>query len=177
MGYKIIFNHGRSDSAGVCMLLKPSTTFDVLNTVKDDGGRILLVTVKINDTAITLINVYGPNIDDDRFFVELHNLVLDHGEEPYIIGGDFNTVIDAKLDKFPKLIQNHPKCVKVMKDMISDLELIDIWRSRHSTQLKYTWMSHDYNIGSRNDYFLVLKVWLHQLLNVISVLVIKLIIL
>ena len=68
-GYKIISNHGRSDSAGVCMLLKPSATFDVLNTVKDDGGRILLVTVKINDTAITLANVYGPNIDDDRFFV------------------------------------------------------------------------------------------------------------
>ena len=48
-GYKIIFNHGRSDSAGVCMLLKPSATFDVLNTVKDDGGRTLLVTLKIND--------------------------------------------------------------------------------------------------------------------------------
>ena len=87
---------------GVCMLLKPSATFDVLNTVKDDGGRILLVTVKINDTAITLVNVYGPNIDDDRFFVELHNLVLDHEEEPHMIGGDFNTVIDAKLDKLPK---------------------------------------------------------------------------
>ena len=36
-----------------------------------------------------------------------------------------------------------------MKYMISDLELIDVWRSLHSTQLKYTWMSHDYKIGSR----------------------------
>ena len=42
----------------------------------------------VEDVNITLVNVYGPNIDDDRFFVELHNLVLDHGEEPYIIGGD-----------------------------------------------------------------------------------------
>ena len=79
--------------------------------------------------------------------------MLDHGEEPYIIGGDFNTVIDAKLDTFPKLIQNHPKCFIVMKDMISDLELIDMWRSRHSTQLQYKWISHDYKIGRRIDFF------------------------
>ena len=154
-GYKIIFNHGRSDSAGVCMLLKPSATFDVLNTVKDDGGRTLLVTLKINESIITLVNIYGPNIDDDSFFVELHNLMIEHGEEPYIIGGDFNTILDPKFDKFPNLTQNHPKCVKVVKDIISDFELIDIWRSLNSTQLKYTWMSHDCKIGSRIDYFLV----------------------
>ena len=154
-GYKIIFNHGRSDSAGVCMLLKPSATFDVLNTVRDDKGRILLVTLKVNETMITLANIYGPNNDDGSFFIDLHNLLSEHGEEPYIIGGDFNTVMEAKLDKFPKLLQNHPKCFKAITDIINDFELIDIWRSCHSTQLKYTWMSHDFKIGSRIDYFLI----------------------
>ena len=89
-GYKIIFNHGRSDSTGVCILLKPSATFDILNTFRDDNGRILLVTLKVNETTISLANIYGPNNDDHNFFIDLHNLLLKHGEEPYIIGGYFN---------------------------------------------------------------------------------------
>ena len=95
-GYKIIFNHGRSDSTRVCMLLKPSATFDVLNTVRDDKGRILLVTLKVNKTMITLANIYGQNNDDGSFFSDLYNLLSEHGQEPYIIGGDFNTVVEAK---------------------------------------------------------------------------------
>ena len=59
------------------------------------------------------------------------------------------------MDKFPKLFQNHPKCHKAILDVINDFELTDIWRSCHSTQLKYTWMSHDCKIGSRIDYFLI----------------------
>ena len=154
-GYKIIFNHGRSDSAGVCMLLKPSASFDLLNTVRDDNGRLLLITLKVNDCSVTLGNVYGPNNDDSNFFTSLHNLLSEHGEEPFIIGGDFNTVLDPTKDKFPKLIQNHPNSRKAIQDMISDLELIDIWRMRHPKQFRYTWMSNDSKIGSRIDYFLI----------------------
>ena len=96
----ILFSHGRSESAVVCILLKPSVSFDILNVTHDDSGRILLVILKVNDTPITVANVYGPNNDDAAFMLQLHSMLNEIGEEPFIIGGDF---------KFSSVhgIQNH----------------------------------------------------------------------
>ena len=154
-GYKIIFSHGRSDSAGVCMLFKPSANFDICYTHTDNNGRILLVVVNINNNPVTLVNIYGPNNDNGIFFSELHRLLNEYGEEPFILGGDFNTVLNPKLDKFPRLIQNHPSCYNAIHNIISDFELIDVWRQLHPSALNYTWISPDCKNGSRLDYYLI----------------------
>ena len=154
-GYKIIFSHVRSDSAGVCMLFKPSANFDILSTHTDSNGRILLVIVKINDSPVTLVNIYGPNSDDGIFFSELHELLCNYGEEPYILGGDFNIILNPNLDNFPRLIQNHLNCYNATQNIISGFELVDVWRHLHPAALKYTWISHDCKSGSRLDYFLI----------------------
>ena len=48
-GYKIEFSHGSSASAGVCILFKPSASFEILNVDRDINGRLLCISVKIND--------------------------------------------------------------------------------------------------------------------------------
>ena len=67
-GYKIIFNHGTSESAEVCILFKPSASFDIVYTFKEDKGRMLVVILKINNMMLTVANIYGPNNDDRLFF-------------------------------------------------------------------------------------------------------------
>ena len=105
-------------------------------------------------TVFTVINVYGPN-NDDMFFTRLHSMIVDKGEEPFIIGGDFNTVIDPRVDRYPNSIQNHPKCYNVLHNILTDLDLVDIWRTKNKSTQKYTWNSPDFKIGSRIDYFLI----------------------
>ena len=91
-GFKILFSYGRSGRAGVYISFKPSASFDILNATHDGSGRILLVILKVNDTPITVANVYGPNNDDAEFMLRLHSMLNEKGEEPFIISGDFNTV-------------------------------------------------------------------------------------
>ena len=154
-GYKIIFNHGTSESAGICILFKPSASFDIVNIVKDDNGRMLIVILKVNNMLLTVGNIYGPNDDNGLFFDEFHSLLFEHGEEPYVIGGDFNTVLEPKRDKYPKTFQNHPRCNKSIKEMMDDFDLFDIWRHTHPLEMKYTWMSKDMKTRSRIDFFLI----------------------
>ena len=56
-------------------------------------GRILVLNIALNE----LINVYGPNKDDITFLKKIETFC--NGNEYYILGGDFNLVIDPNLDK------------------------------------------------------------------------------
>ena len=53
----------------------------------------------INDKEINLINIYGPNNDDVNFFEHLEKYLKENDEKTFIIGGDFNTVLNEKIDK------------------------------------------------------------------------------
>ena len=154
-GFKIEFSHGSSASAGVCILFKPSAAYEILSVDKDSNGRLLLILLKINETLFTVVNIYGPNKDEDSFFTSLQSVLHDKGEEPFIIGGDFNTVINPKVDRYPNSIQNHPNCAIALQNVLIDLELVDIWRKKNEHTQKYTWNSPDFKIGSRIDYFLI----------------------
>ena len=154
-GFKIEFSHGSSASAGVCVLFKPSASFEILSVDRDTNGRILLIVLKVNDIPMTVVNIYGPNNDDNTLFTNLHSLLMDEGEEPLIIGGDFNTVINPELDRYPNPTQNHPKCLTSIQHILKDFELVDIWRHLNQTTQKYTWNSFDFKMGSRIDYFLI----------------------
>ena len=56
-GYKIEFSHGSSASAGVCVLFKPSASFEIITVDRDTDGRILLLVIKMNDTFLTVVSV------------------------------------------------------------------------------------------------------------------------
>ena len=63
--------------------------------------------LELDDRAIVLININGPNNDDASFFETLYDHLGENDEEEYIIGGDFNTVINSNLDKFGGIKDTH----------------------------------------------------------------------
>ena len=66
-------------------------------------GRIHIVKLKVLDTILTLVDVYGPNKENETkpFLDQLHNILTCYDYGDYIIiGGDFNIVPDTKLYKF-----------------------------------------------------------------------------
>ena len=152
-GYKIYFCHGKSNSAGVCILLKPTSGITVNSVHRDENGRILLLNVSYDNSKFTVVNIYGPNRDDSSVFNNLHNIIHQFGEEPYIVGGDMNTVQNPHLDRYPNYNQNHPSCFNRLETLKEDLDLTDIWRIMNPCKLKFTWCSK--SAQSRIDYFLV----------------------
>ena len=61
---KVFLNEGTNRSAGQAFLLK--TSVEVLEHKIVVFGRIQLLKIKREGTIITIVNVYGPNVESDR---------------------------------------------------------------------------------------------------------------
>ena len=67
-GGKIVFNHGTSDSRGVCILIRKNMPYQVCALTRDMEGRILNIDIKINNKIWNITNVYAPNKNCPQFF-------------------------------------------------------------------------------------------------------------
>ena len=129
-GSRILFSHGLSNSMGVCILFKRNFPVQISNHY-DENGRSIIATVSISNQPITLVNIYAPNTDDVSFFQNLRINLEMYGVEPFLIGGDMNTVLNVDLDKRGSALQPHPKCKKEIQSLMCDLDLKDIWREQN----------------------------------------------
>ena len=93
-GSNAYFSGNSSNSAGVAILLKSNTAFNVLNHIEIVIGRLQALFIEINDKPFIIINIYGPNNDDASVFNELNKFIVDNEDGNFIIGGDFNTVLN-----------------------------------------------------------------------------------
>jgi len=90
--YKLYANSDL-ESRGVAIAVKRSIIHEVLETYKSADQNVILVKVRIKGVVLTIGTVYGPNENNREFFVHLQNK-LQELNCPFIIGGDFNTVLD-----------------------------------------------------------------------------------
>lgn len=101
--YDIIFSHGTSKSRGVCIILRKTPDFKLLDSIKDIMGRFLLVKVEIQKKVYVICNIYAPNNEKDQveFFKKVELTIQDNVEngEILIIGGDFNLIQNLDLDR------------------------------------------------------------------------------
>ena len=67
----IIFNHGESNSRGVCILFKKDCGYELHSVNKDTEGRYIILDLDLYEQRYTLVNLYGPNKDDPVFFMEI----------------------------------------------------------------------------------------------------------
>ena len=67
-GYKMLFSHGTSASAGVSILFNNNFQCDIKKVHRDVAGRYIIADVLIENIKITLVNLYAPNVDDPAFF-------------------------------------------------------------------------------------------------------------
>jgi hypothetical protein len=92
--YDFFANSSRSER-GVCIAVNRKRDIEILQEERDlQGENYYLLKCKIEGKELLLGGVYGPNINDVAFFSELKNRVERYGI-PFIIGGDFNTVLSG----------------------------------------------------------------------------------
>ena len=158
-GYDIIFSHGLNNTRGVCILFNNKCDFRITKKAKDQEGRMIACEHEnIDDPTLrfTLCNMYTPNKDQPKFFINTVQTISEFTAELIMIG-DFNLVMDIYKDQKGKNINyNHWKSLNVLQQIQQDMKLEEIWRIRNPDLKAYSWMrsNPDY-IATRIDFALV----------------------
>ena len=158
----VFFNHGNHNARGVAILTKRQSNIRYLSDFKDQYGRYLIIECEINTSKYIIVNIYAPNIHTKRelFFKNIHILLsqkfdLQNLQTRLIIGGDFNCVLNPKIDTFN--VKSKYKTPSFLKQIIKKLLLIDVWRKVHVDKKQYTWRNKSLQIASRIDFMLISK--------------------
>lgn len=99
-GFKNSFysSHTNSRKRGVAILITNSLKFQSHKEIKDKEGRYVIVKGVINQTMVTLMNVYAPPESNKEFFKLIFDILVLEAEGICICGGDFNVILDSDLD-------------------------------------------------------------------------------
>ena len=153
-GNKCIFSNGGSNNCGVAVLFSKRLANKVVEIMRDINGRQLFIKLKIGEYTYCLANLYAPNNDDPNFLQSVFDQIDEMDAIFNIVGGDFNVVRDAKIDRNVDRIY-HPRCKRVIDGMIQGEKFTDIWRVFNPEKRFFTHMRRDRNSWARLDYFLV----------------------
>ena len=167
-GGKILYSHGTNNSRGVAILFKKKSTIRNLGSQADSSGRQLIVKIQIESEQILLANIYAPNTDEPEFFTGFFNTLEQEltDKNELIIGGDFNLVLDIKMDKRGGNPITHKKSLQVIESFMQDLSLSDIWRFQHKHEKKFMWKNCNPTLVMvRLDFFLTSYGLLDKLLS------------
>ena len=156
-GHNMILAHGSSVSKGVGILIKNNCSYTIHRSVIDPKGRYVILDLTLLECRLTLVNLYGPNVDNPEFFKEIIK-ILDEMPNLYrIIGGDFNLVLDNKMDKKGgNPVHQNKLSQEVILSWIRERGLVDIWRQNNPSQERFTWTRRKPTpILCRLDFFLI----------------------
>ena len=130
------------NSRGTSILMRSNVNHEVIAEEYCPEGNFVILVCKINGNVYTLINIYGPNRDCPEFFADIDRRIDGLPQENIIIGGDFNFVIDFKVDS-NYLSQNNPRARNAYVELAEKYSLVDIWRLSNPTKHAYTWKKNN----------------------------------
>ena len=121
--------------------------------------RCLISRVSLGDKNLNIYNVYAPCVNSEKaaFLNTLHNNVVNSCTNDFdknILVGDFNTVLDNKLD----IVSGDPhncKIVEHFNNFINNLLLIDIWRNINPNRKDFTWSKANSFLARRIDFIFI----------------------
>ena len=143
-----------TNGRGVATIVVPNFEYKILNSLEDKNGRFLFLTIEIeNEHTITLVNVYGPNMDDPLWFANLFHKAENYEPNYMLYAGDWNVALKEKDLNY--MAHRNIKANKVILDQLSEKGLLDIWRIQHESEKKFTWGTKKNFNWARLDYFLV----------------------
>ena len=123
--------------------VKVQLDFKLISSKTDSLGCYIFLEAEIKDSSFVLLNSYAPNKCAEQcvFFSnwtkDVKDFVTD-ADKYIIVGGDFNVIFDQDLDGRGgnKKRKDSVQCVE---DFIIKYDLLDIWRTRNTTDTRFTW--------------------------------------
>ena len=96
--------------------------YEIHNVYSDSQGNYCIIDIVIEKkTRLTLVNIYGPNIDSPVFYKQIENKIHELGNSKIMIFGDFNLVLDAKKDTYNYKHINNPHARKMVLDIMEKM--------------------------------------------------------
>ena len=144
-----------SRSCGVGILIADQSKIKLLQSMKDQAGRVITIQVKYAKNTYQFQSIYAPTKPEPRplFFQELGNYLFTDGQ--IIAGGDFNMVENPEIDRRGGAIySSHRRGKEDLDEFKTRYSLADIWRERNPQARAYSWSTKDgTDIHSRLDRF------------------------
>ena len=157
---EMYFSHGTCGSRGVAILIPKNLSVDVKQIITDENGRYIILDVTIDDNSFILVNIYAPTkdklVEQKMFLSKIKTHLSNFIDCNIIIGGDFNTCLNPKLDKKGGITENTSEYGKEILELNEELNLIDIWRIVNPNSKRYTWrgITKVGQVHSRLDFWL-----------------------
>jgi len=164
------FSHGTNDSCGVAILISPELDIKTSLICKDDGGRFIALKVTtVTNEEFIVCNVYAPTrnkVQEQMKYINYVKETFSHLDSVhFVIGGDFNTVFDPKLDKQGGDLN----CTNVYTDelvaFMEAYDLVDAIRLQFPNRKIFTLMQRKPMVLSRIDHWLVSSHLINSLKN------------
>ena len=140
-GGDIIFNNFEPNARGTSIFFHLLFDYRNHHNVRDLQGRTFNAVNKVN-----LINIYAPTTDLEcrHYFATISNFPSITDDN--ILGGDFNCILDNKIDKFGGNPYARQTATTFLHTIMQQYNMTDIWRDRNRNTRKFTWTgktSHD----------------------------------
>uniref|UniRef100_A0A8P4GB76 Endonuclease/exonuclease/phosphatase domain-containing protein n=1 Tax=Dicentrarchus labrax TaxID=13489 RepID=A0A8P4GB76_DICLA len=116
---------GSGAARGVSILLAKRISFTPSAIRVDDDGRYLVLSGTLQNEKCTLVNIYGPNSGQSLFLSPLNSLLAQFADTPLLIGGDFNLVSDASVDRSSSPLPSGRASAAAFSEMRSSLALTE----------------------------------------------------
>lgn len=107
----------------------------------------------IDGKIFTIINLYLPNYEQIKSGMKALSSAMEKAEGTIILGGDFNFILDAKMDTTSTHTHRNKNQLKEFKNLLGNYQLLDIWRVHHQTEKNYSYYSNIHDSYNRIDYF------------------------
>ena len=142
------FSSGTNNSRGVAILISSRLDYNVIRVSSDNDGRVLNIILDLEERTLNILNIYAPNTDNERrvFFSNLDDFISE--EYDNVIGGDFNCILNARLDKYGGNTEFRNSAGSTLQGICTKYDLLDIWRNRHKDKRCYTWSGRHSTNGS-----------------------------
>lgn len=95
-------------SRGAAIWTRHGVPFTELERRVDDQGRYILLKGTLDGSPVILGSIYAPNFDQDKFLHWLGTALAGWDTIPWILGGDWNAVLDVDMDR------SHPRYMVLM---------------------------------------------------------------
>ena len=156
-GGKIKASNYSAKARGVAILFRRGLDIEVIVTIRDTQGRYTLTKIKVDALTVALLNLYAPNEDDPEFFDNIFSYTNDLNVDHFIIGGDFNKVLDPTYDRKSKTNIQFSQTVlaELINGFLEEVDWVDIWRHGHEAIKQFTWNRCNPLTFSRLDMFLI----------------------
>jgi exonuclease III len=160
--YEGYFANHSSRSCGVLTFVPERLLKHVVDSDADDQGRMLLLTLVINNCKYIIVNIYAPTqdypVEQTEFVKSLDEKLKKHDDAVIIIGGDFNMTLNPIKDRYNCKDPTPTDPTKKLLSLMDKYNLSDIWRCRNPNLCRYTWRRTRPKLQqSRLDFFLISK--------------------